>query len=342
MSYTQFGEISLTTEMMTAAEVNSAIATAQTGAYDLKGSETVANLNTLSAGTTLVKGATYNVSDGGTLNKLESASTSGTVLAGDNVFWTGTYWDKLAGTLNLSGYVQTTRKVNGHALNADVTVTASDIGVESGAQVNTVEGVKLAGASSALTPSSKIVTIPNAVATGSTGATNGLMTADDKKKLSDLPSNANHGFASVTGYNGTTQGDTATGSSLFILGSGNLYVAVDQVATDQAAVTLSVPDASTSGKGAVQLSNSTSDTSTSKAATASAVKAAKDAADAVGTRVSAIETAAGTLYTALAGLDATSMTSANAIKTLVSSLLSYFKAFAAASDNDNSTSYSAS
>ena len=32
--------------------------------------------------------------------------------------------------------VPTTRKVNGHALNADVTVTASDIGVEDGAEVN--------------------------------------------------------------------------------------------------------------------------------------------------------------------------------------------------------------
>lgn len=205
MSYTKFGEISITTEMMTAEEVNSAIATAKTGAYDLKGSETVANLNTLSAGTTLVKGATYNVSDGGTLNKLESASTSGAVLAGDNVFWTGTYWDKLAGTINLSGYVQTTRKVNGHALNADVTVTASDIGVESGAQVNTVEGVKLSGASAALTPDSttKIVTIPNAVAAGSTGATNGLMTADDKKNLGDVTGAAATLYSALNTLTGT-------------------------------------------------------------------------------------------------------------------------------------------
>lgn len=50
-----------------------------------------------------------------------------------------------------------------------------------------IQGVKLAGASSALTPdANKVVTIPNAIATGETGATNGLMTAADKKKLSDL------------------------------------------------------------------------------------------------------------------------------------------------------------
>jgi hypothetical protein len=188
------------------------------------------------------------------------------------------------------------------------------------------------------------VTIPSAtaVATGQTGAKNGLMSADDKKKLSDIPSDANHGFGAVTGYNGNTQGNTAVGSSLFIMGSGNLSVTVAQITSEQASVTLSVPDASTSTKGAVQLSDSTSDSSTTKAATAAAVKAAKSAADAVGTRVGAIEAAAGTLYTALAGLDATSMTTANAIKTLVSSLLSYLKAFAAASDNDNSTTYTVS
>ena len=53
-----------------------------------------------------------------------------------------------------------------------------------GGEVNVIEGVKLDGAASVLTPdASKNVTIPNAVATGETGATNGLMTADDKKAL---------------------------------------------------------------------------------------------------------------------------------------------------------------
>jgi len=53
-----------------------------------------------------------------------------------------------------------------------------------GGEVNVIEGVKLDGAASVLTPdASKIVTVPNAVATGESGATNGLMTADDKKSL---------------------------------------------------------------------------------------------------------------------------------------------------------------
>lgn len=47
-----------------------------------------------------------------------------------------------------------------------------------------IDGVKLEGAASALTPdANQVVTIPNAIATGETGATNGLMTADDKKTL---------------------------------------------------------------------------------------------------------------------------------------------------------------
>ena len=53
-----------------------------------------------------------------------------------------------------------------------------------------LQGVKLAGASSALTPdATKVVTVPNAVPTG-TGETNGLMTAADKAKLDAIASGA--------------------------------------------------------------------------------------------------------------------------------------------------------
>ena len=49
-----------------------------------------------------------------------------------------------------------------------------------------VKNVKLDGASSNLTNTNGTVTIPNAVATGASGATNGLMTAADKLKLDNL------------------------------------------------------------------------------------------------------------------------------------------------------------
>lgn len=54
--------------------------------------------------------------------------------------------------------VPTTRTVNGHALSSNVTVTASDIGVESGAQVNVLEGVQMDGTD--LTITDKKVNIP--------------------------------------------------------------------------------------------------------------------------------------------------------------------------------------
>lgn len=64
-----------------------------------------------------------------------------------------------------------------------------------------VQGVKLDGASSALTPdANKVVTIPNAAPTG-TGATNGLMTAADKAKLNGITSGANKVEASNTNGN---------------------------------------------------------------------------------------------------------------------------------------------
>ena len=42
--------------------------------------------------------------------------------------WDGSVWDKLSETVDLSGYVPKTTKVNGHALSSDITVTASDVG----------------------------------------------------------------------------------------------------------------------------------------------------------------------------------------------------------------------
>ena len=82
-----------------------------------KGSKTVAELNAL---TGQVDGDVYNVSDAGTL-------TAGgvTVLAGDNVVWTSNnVWDKLAGTVDLSGYVPTNRTIAGINLGSNITAQA--------------------------------------------------------------------------------------------------------------------------------------------------------------------------------------------------------------------------
>ena len=81
--------------------------------------------------------------------------------------------------IDISAQNVVSAKVDGSSItvNANHELTTS-------AEANVIEGVKLDGAASVLTPdASKNVTIPNAVATGETGATNGLMTADDKKAL---------------------------------------------------------------------------------------------------------------------------------------------------------------
>lgn len=67
-----------------------------------------------------------------------------------------------------------TVKVNNTALTPDANKA---VNVE-------VPEIKLEGAESTLAPSSNVVTIPNAIATGEPGASNGLMTADDKKTVS--------------------------------------------------------------------------------------------------------------------------------------------------------------
>ena len=84
--------------------------------------------------------------------------------------------------------------------------TSVENAVAGSGEVNIIEGVKLEGRSSNLPLASKIATIPNAVATGTTGATNGLMTAADKAKLDSIP---------------TTQSTLVAGAGIDITESGN-------------------------------------------------------------------------------------------------------------------------
>ena len=76
-------------------------------------------------------------------------------------------------------------------------------------------------------------------------------------------------------------------------------------------------------------------------ATPSSVATAQSTAEGAATRLAAIETAAGTLLTNLsnAALADASMTNAHTIKTAVLSLIDFLKAFAAASDNNASTTH---
>ncbi len=92
-----------------------------------------------------------------------------------------------------------------------------------------IQGVKLNGASSALTPdSNKVVTIPDAIATGTTGATNGLMTAADKQKLNGIASGAEvnqNAFSNVKVGSTTVEADTKTDTLELVAGGATTITA---------------------------------------------------------------------------------------------------------------------
>jgi hypothetical protein len=114
--------------------------------------------------------------DWDTANEVPTVGSSddGKVLKATYSGGTGSYsWETApsSGEMNVINTV----KVNNTALTPDANKA---VNVE-------VPNIKLEGAASTLTPASNVVTIPNAIATGQTGASNGLMTAADKKTVSE-------------------------------------------------------------------------------------------------------------------------------------------------------------
>lgn len=76
-------------------------------------------------------------------------------------------------------------KTDGTTIQTNASGELEVIGGGGSGEMNVVDGVQLEGASAVLPPDSttKVVTIPNAIPTGTTGASNGLITADDQAKL---------------------------------------------------------------------------------------------------------------------------------------------------------------
>lgn len=131
--------------------VQTAINTAVTGAYKVKGSKTVAQLNGTGEGavTSKVQGDVYNVLDSGTLTV--SGQTSTAVSAGDNVVWDGTNWDKLASTVTID-YPVDGATIGGNA--ATVTNKKIVLGAAAGKGVDTSA---LTTSDDSTVPSSKLV-----------------------------------------------------------------------------------------------------------------------------------------------------------------------------------------
>ena len=152
--------------------------------------------------------------------------------------------------------VPTTRTVNGHALSADVTITASDI-YDSGGTTIQYDLARQDGR------------IDGSIAY-TTAVSNKLETAISAITIPPA-------FQSVTGTSGTASADS-THTAIVFTGS-NISAEVSS-GMPGAIVALSVPDGSTGSKGVVQLSSATNSVSEAYAATPKAVKAALDGAKA--------------------------------------------------------------
>ncbi|MCR4661683.1 MAG: hypothetical protein K5765_06790 [Clostridia bacterium] len=127
------------TNPVTSGGIYNAIQTAVSGAFEYKGTASVADINAL--GTSATNGSIYQLTNSGTIT-LGSLAVS----AGDSVIWNGTSWDKLIAAVDLTGYVTTSDLAT--ALSSYVTssslastlnsyVTTSDLSTELGSYATT-------------------------------------------------------------------------------------------------------------------------------------------------------------------------------------------------------------
>ena len=102
------------------------------GAMHFKGTKaSVSNLPT----TGNVQGDMWNVTD-----------------TGANYAWDGSAWDKLSENIDLSGYVPTSRTVNGKALSGNISLTASDVGAAASGHTHNVFVKSGTGAAAGFVP----------------------------------------------------------------------------------------------------------------------------------------------------------------------------------------------
>jgi len=151
----------------------------------------------------------------GTVASYENLPASGQVIGdlynvtdtGANYAWNGTTWDKMSENIDLSGYVPTSRTINGKALNTNITLTAADVNaLPSSTVIPTVNNASLiiqkngtdvqtftANASSNVTAN---ITVPTTVAE--------LSDSNNYALVSQLPSKATTSTAGLVKPDGTT------------------------------------------------------------------------------------------------------------------------------------------
>lgn len=189
--------------------------------------------------------------------------------------WAGTSdasgsWEKLGPVIDLSGYVPTSRTVNGHALTGDVTLDKTDVGL--GNVDNTADANKNVATAAALTTARTI-----ALSGGATGtATSFDGTANITIPVTALDASVLTGTAAVdtTGNAATADlADEATAletSRQFSITGGATAVAVDFNGTDDVALNVTSLDAT-------KLTGTASIDTTGNAATATSATNATNA-----------------------------------------------------------------
>ena len=126
----------------------------------------------------------------GDVYNIEAADPTHEISAGDNVAWTGTVWDRLSGTVDLSGYQ--TKIDSTHKLNADLVddtnttnkfVTTSEKSTWSGKQDTLTAGDNI-------TISGNTISATDTTYDDATTSASGLMSSTDKTKLDGIATGA--------------------------------------------------------------------------------------------------------------------------------------------------------
>lgn len=264
----------------TASETIETVRQLVTGMYTIKGN--IASATEWAAVTSPETGDVYNMGYDGQLASGTydtTGSWDGSFVAGDNLVYTSSGWDKLAGSVDTSSFVSTVTA--GSGIDVSRTQGSSEVTVALDATTQaslaladgSIQGVKLAGASANLTPSAGVVTIPNAVSSGQTGASNGLLTAADKYKIDNIPQ-AGTATPAMSSGSGSAGSATTFSKSDHVHPTDTSRAPVDHKSTN---TTYGVGDGTNYGH--VKLSDSTSDSTVAAASggTAATPKAVYDA-----------------------------------------------------------------
>ena len=186
--------------------------------------------------------------------------------------------DSKTDTLEIAG--GTGIDADGDTANGKVTLSLnSATQLSLGKADSAVQSVKINGGGE-LKDASGNVNIPLAVATGSTGAKAGALSADDKKKLNDLGTAASRNVP-ASGNAGNDEVVLGSDTRLSAGASAVQDVTVDGTSVVNSSKVAVVPNASTSAKGAVQLASSIGATVASENNKAATEKAVRDAINAL-------------------------------------------------------------